>query len=89
MERITKYYQDRSRRVIKSSGQTQQEARYYISSLKMEADKLHEKIRDHWKVEHSLHWVLDVAFKEDQKPCSYLVPYLNRGQNSLLHDDAA
>jgi predicted transposase YbfD/YdcC len=53
-------------RFIKSSGETQQETRYYISSLKANATQLNEKIRDHWKIENSLHWILDVAFHEDQ-----------------------
>ncbi|MDF3055539.1 MAG: transposase family protein [Gammaproteobacteria bacterium] len=41
------------------------ESRYYISSLKADAEKLGEAIRGHWRIENSLHWCLDVVFHED------------------------
>ncbi len=43
-----------------------QETRYYIASLPGEAPALGAAIRRHWGIEKSLHWVLDVAFGEDQ-----------------------
>jgi predicted transposase YbfD/YdcC len=48
-----------------SQGQTSREVRYYISSLAPDAQRLAEAIRTHWSVENPLHWVLDVAFRED------------------------
>ncbi len=42
------------------------EKRYYISSLAPNAQCLAEAIRTHWSIENSLHWVLDVAFREDE-----------------------
>ena len=39
--------------------------RYFISSRVMEVDSVLLATRQHWSVENSLHWVLDVAFNED------------------------
>lgn len=41
------------------------ETRYYISSLPGDAIQLSTAVRNHWHVENRLHWVLDVAFRED------------------------
>ncbi len=41
------------------------EARHYLSSLPPDAPALAQIIRSHWRIENSLHWVLDVAFHED------------------------
>lgn len=42
-----------------------QEVRYYLSSLSPDPDRLNQVIRSHWSIENELHWVLDVAFGED------------------------
>ena len=39
--------------------------RYYISSLPSKAKHLLNVARRHWSIENELHWVLDVALKED------------------------
>lgn len=39
--------------------------RYYISSLPSKAKHLLQVARRHWSIENELHWVLDVALKED------------------------
>lgn len=41
------------------------ERRYYISSLGLDAKQLAESVRGHWAIENALHWVLDIAFRED------------------------
>jgi predicted transposase YbfD/YdcC len=46
--------------------ETSRERRYYISSLAADAKQLGKAIRGHWSVENSLHWVLDIAFREDE-----------------------
>lgn len=46
-------------------GKTTRERRYYLSSLAPKAPALARAIRNHWGIENSLHWVLDVALRED------------------------
>jgi predicted transposase YbfD/YdcC len=42
------------------------ETRYYISSLKGNAPAALRVARGHWGIENGLHWVLDIAFREDE-----------------------
>jgi predicted transposase YbfD/YdcC len=48
------------------NGKTSVEYRYYISSLTAEDPaRMLALIRGHWGIENSLHWSLDIAFRED------------------------
>lgn len=49
-----------------SGEETSCERRYYISSLAADAKQVGKAIRTHWSIENSLHWVLDIAFREDE-----------------------
>jgi predicted transposase YbfD/YdcC len=42
-----------------------EEARYFIGSKKASAKVYGTALRDHWGIENSLHWQLDVTFDED------------------------
>ncbi len=55
----------KSERIIKATGVKEFQVRYYISSAISTAKKFNEAIREHWGIENNLHWILDVAFNED------------------------
>ena len=48
------------------NGRTSIEHRYYICSCEANAAEINQAVRSHWGVENSLHWVLDMAFREDE-----------------------
>jgi len=58
---------DSTREVVeKAAKKVTQETRYYISSLKNPTPEVALKaIRDHWGIENTLHWTLDMSFNED------------------------
>jgi predicted transposase YbfD/YdcC len=48
----------KSERIIKKTFERSTEYRYYISSLKEDAELLNKSIRSHWSIENDLHWNL-------------------------------
>jgi predicted transposase YbfD/YdcC len=61
-----------------SSGETD-DVRFYISSLKLNVKRFATCVRGHWGIENTLHWCLDVTFREDE----------NRVRNRTLGDNLA
>ncbi len=51
---------------ITEKNKTSSETRFFISSLIPDASVIGKGIRAHWGIENSLHWVLDMAFREDE-----------------------
>lgn len=68
---IAKVHRKRELNLYDSKGQiikTKKEIQevYYVSDRKLGAEEFAVLVRDHWKVEDSLHWVLDNTFREDR-----------------------
>lgn len=55
------------------------DVRYYISSLGLGVKRFAACVRGHWGIENTLHWCLDVTFREDE----------NRVRNRTLADNLA
>ena len=45
-----------------TTGEVNQETRYYIASRALTAEQFNEHVRSHWLVENRLHWCLDMSF---------------------------
>jgi len=55
------------------------DVRYYISSLRVGVKQFAACVRGHWGIENTLHWCLDVTFREDE----------SRVRNRILADNVA
>jgi predicted transposase YbfD/YdcC len=44
----------------------ERETRFYITSLVLLATAIGPMIRHHWAIENSLHWVMDMVFRDDE-----------------------
>jgi predicted transposase YbfD/YdcC len=49
-----------------TGGKIETETRFYITSLTAPAARVGPAIRDHWSIENSLHWVMDMTFRDDE-----------------------
>jgi predicted transposase YbfD/YdcC len=53
-------------RVISTRSDAKPQTRLFLLSRAMSASELLSTVRDHWAIENTLHWSLDVTFNEDQ-----------------------
>ncbi len=53
-------------RSVQHWNKTTNEVQFYITSLASDASKIGSAIRQHWGIENSVHWTLDVTFHEDE-----------------------
>ena len=69
--------------------QTTSDVRYYILSLPLNAALFAKCVRGHWGIENTLHWCLDVTFREDdcrvrERNLTNNIAWLKRFALSLL-----
>ena len=56
----------RVQRICENGKRKSEETRYYISSKNFEVQDFADAVRGHWGIENSLHWVMDVVFRDDE-----------------------
>ncbi|RCS44664.1 ISAs1 family transposase [Bremerella cremea] len=66
-------------RMSEEKGKHTSDVRYYISSLRLGVKQFAEAVRKHWSIENTLHWCLDMTFREDD----------SRVRNRLATDNLA
>lgn len=76
-------------RVSEQGGKETSDVRYYISSTSVSVRRFAERVRGHWGIENTLHWCLDVTFREDDsrlrdRHAAENVAWLKRFAISLL-----
>jgi predicted transposase YbfD/YdcC len=69
------------------------EIAYFVSSLPADAEQIAKAVRSHWRIENSLHWVLDVVFREDDSRVrahnsAHALAVVRHVALNLIHQDA-
>ncbi len=53
-------------RVYEQDGVEKSDVRYYLCSLRRHGQQFGHAVRGHWGIENSLHWCLDMTYREDE-----------------------
>jgi len=53
-------------RVYEENGVEKSDTRYYVSSLRRNGKQFANAVRNHWAIENTLHWSLDMTYREDE-----------------------
>jgi predicted transposase YbfD/YdcC len=53
-------------RVYEENGIEKSDTRYYVSSLRRNGKRFANAVRNHWAIENTLHWSLDMTYREDE-----------------------
>lgn len=53
-------------RTYEENGIEKSDTRYYVSSLRRHGERFARAVRGHWGIENSLHWSLDMTYREDE-----------------------
>jgi predicted transposase YbfD/YdcC len=48
-----------------NTGESTKHVKYYILSIEGNVELFSHAVRTHWGIENEVHWILDVAFRED------------------------
>ena len=87
-EKLTSIGYERKRTTYKD-GKVTVEERYFLCSIRADAELFSTVVRRHWHVENLLHWILDVTFREDslrtrEKKALHNLGLIRRSVLSLL-----
>ena len=79
-------------RIYDVNGSETSDVRYFISSMSVDVKEFARAIRQHWGIENSCHWTLDMTFREDYSRLRdergrQNYAFLNRLALSLLQQD--
>lgn len=76
-------------RVYEENGVEKSDIRYYVSSLRRNGKRFAHAVRNHWAIENTLHWSLDMTYREDEsrvrdRQCAENLSWLRRLTLSLI-----